>query len=371
MNGGDPTLRELHRRLLAWYGDEARELPWRRTTDPYAIWVSEVMLQQTRVETVLRYYDRFLRRFPDVEQLAAASLDDVLKAWEGLGYYRRARNLHRAARQVVEEHDGIVPDGERELACLPGIGAYTAAAVASIAFGRPEPAVDGNVIRVLSRIFRIGGESQRAATRKAIGTVAKALCSLGSSSEVNQAMMDLGARLCRPRSPRCQACPVAGQCAAHAAGEEMLYPQRRPRQPIPHVEVVGGLIWDAEPFGVGARLLISKRHEEDMLGGLWEFPGGRVEDGESREEALVRELREELAIDVEVGALFMQLDHAYTHFRITLFAYHCRHTGGEPQALDCADWAWVDPGQLATYAFPTADRRILERIEAIAGGDRD
>ena len=355
----------LHRALLAWYAVEARDLPWRQTRDPYAIWVSEVMLQQTRVETVLAYYDRFLRRFPDIEHLAAGTLDEVLKAWEGLGYYRRARNLHRAAKLLVEEGSAALPRSAAELRRLPGVGAYTAAALASIAFGGSEAALDGNVLRVLSRIFRIDGELHRAATREAIRREASALCALGSAAQINQALMDLGARICRSRSPRCHECPVATTCDAHRVGEEVLYPRPRKRRAIPHVDVVAGLVWDGAPLHPGRRLLISQRKEDDMLGGLWEFPGGRVEEGESRGEALARELMEELGIVVEVGDLFMQLRHAYTHFRITLHAYHCRHLRGVPRAIDCANWAWVGPQELANYAFPTADRRILERLSGL------
>ncbi|UCF10407.1 MAG: A/G-specific adenine glycosylase [Candidatus Bipolaricaulota bacterium] len=358
------ALDRLREALLSWYRIEARDLPWRATRDPYAVWVSEIMLQQTRVETVLAYYDRFLKRFPTVESLAAASLDEVLKAWEGLGYYRRARNLHRAAGGIVEHHAGRIPRSVSELRALPGIGAYTAGAIASIAFGREAPALDGNIIRVLSRLFRVSGDPQRAATRDALLEIATGLVKPGNAGQVNQALMDLGARLCRPRSPRCASCPAASSCAAHKHGEEALYPQRPRRKAIPLVHVVAGIVWDREPQESGAKLLIAKRHEDDMLGGLWEFPGGRIEDGESHEEALARELCEELGIEVEIGECFMELDHAYTHFRVSLYVYECRHTHGRPRAIDCADWAWVLPEDLDGYAFPVADRRILDRLVA-------
>jgi A/G-specific adenine glycosylase len=357
----------LRRKLLAWYAVEARDLPWRQTTDPYAIWVSEIMLQQTRVETVLPYYARFIERFPTVRDLASAPIDDVLKAWEGLGYYRRAHNLRRAAQFVVAEHDGCLPETVAELRQLPGIGPYTAGAIASIAFGLDEAVLDGNVIRVLARLFRIAGDPAKAATKKLLLREAKLLASCGEAAAINQALMDLSARTCLPRSPRCHDCPVASECDAHHSGEEVLFPQKRARKAIPHVDVVAGIVWDGEPFAPGAPHLIARRHDDDMLGGLWEFPGGRVEEGETHEEALVRELQEELAIDVEVLDFFMKVDHAYTHFRVTLHIYHCRHIGGEPQAIDCADWAWVHTDQLDSYAFPTADRRILEALAARNG----
>jgi len=355
---------EIRNKLLGWYAVEARDLPWRNTRDPYAILVSEIMLQQTRVETVLSYYDRFLNRFPTIESLATASLDDVLKAWEGLGYYRRARNLHRAARIVVDEHGGRLPPAVSELRALPGIGPYTGGAIASIAFGLDEPVLDGNIVRVLARLFRIGGDPIRAATRKRLLQEAKLLTGFGKAAATNQALMDLGARICRSRSPRCHECPLGATCDAHHTGEEVVYPQRRARKAIPHVVVVAGIIWDGAPFAPDARMLIAKRMEDDMLGGVWEFPGGRVEEGESREEALIRELREELAIDVDVIEPLMQLDHAYTHFRMTLHAYHCRHTGGEPQTIECADWTWVGLDELDAFALPTADRKIMAALRA-------
>ncbi len=354
------AIREL---LLAWYRGEARDLPWRRTSDPYAILVSEVMLQQTRVETVLAYYERFLAQYPSVRTLAGASIDDVLKTWEGLGYYRRAHNLHRAAQAVVADHGGEIPREVCVLRRLPGIGPYTAAAIASIAFGLDEPALDGSVVRVLSRLFCVGGDPAKATTRTALLEQADRLLPPGGASSFNQALMDLGARICLPRDPRCDDCPVGGECDAHHDDQETEYPQKAKRKPIPHRDVVGGAVWSAEPFSAGARLLISKRHADDMLGGLWEFAGGGVEEGETLEEALVRELREELGIEVDILGPLAQVKHTYTHFRMTLHIFHCLHTGGEPRTIDCADFAWVTIEELDAYAFPTADRRILVALK--------
>jgi len=363
---GQRRIEEIQRKLLSWYEIEARDLPWRGTKDPYAILVSEMMLQQTRVETALPYYVRFMERFPTVEVLAEAPVDDVLKVWEGLGYYRRAHNLHAAARRVVERGGGDLPSTVEGLCELPGVGPYTAGAIASIAFDLDEPVLDGNVVRVLSRLFCVPGDTSRAAVRKKLRWTAALVLPRSKASRFNQGLMDLGARVCLPRSPRCHECPLAGQCDAHHTGQEVVYPQKRTRKAIPHVDVVGGIVWDAEPFSPHARILIAKRKANDMLGGLWEFPGGRVENGESHEHALVRELREELAIDVDVLTLFMHLNHAYTHFRITLYVYHCRHIGETPQAIDCAAWTWVRPDELNDYAFPTADRSILTVLQRIA-----
>ncbi len=356
--------RTPQRRLLAWYEDEARDLPWRKSTDPYAILVSEVMLQQTRVETVIPYYERFLRAYPTVEALARAPIDDVLKLWEGLGYYRRAHNLHRASREVVHHHAGRIPADRAALRALPGIGPYTAAAVASIAFGEDEPVLDGNVVRVLARWFRVSGDPRRSDTRRSLEAVARSLIPAGRAGAFNQALMDLGARVCAPRLPRCEACPVEAVCEAHQAGEEELFPMRAARRSVPHRDVVAGVIWERghDPWDPDARVLIAQREAGDMLGGLWEFPGGTVEQGESFDEALRRELREELGMEVEVGSLFITVDHAYTHFRMTLHVFHCRHTAGRPRALGCADFSWVLPSEIAGYALSVADRAVVRAL---------
>ncbi len=353
----------IREKLLAWYEVEARDLPWRNTRDPYAILVSEVMLQQTRVETALRYYERFLKRFPTFVALATASLDDVLKAWEGLGYYRRARNLHKAAQAVVSDHAGQLPPDPTALRTLPGIGQYTAGAVASIAFGLDEPVLDGNVIRVLARLLRIGGDPAKSSARKRLQEAAEDLVPAGRASAFNQALMDLGARVCLPRSPRCHECPVSRECDAHHTGDEVAFPEK-PKRKTPHIDVVAGVIWDGEPFASDSKILIAKRMEDDMLGGLWEFPGGRVEEGESLEEALSRELREELDINVDVVEPFLDVEHAYTHFRMTMHVFHCRHTGGEPRAIECADWTWTCIGSLDKYALSTADRKVIDALRA-------
>jgi A/G-specific adenine glycosylase len=355
---------DLAQRLLAWYEVEARDLPWRRTLDPYAILVSEIMLQQTRVETVIPYYERFLRGFPTLENLARAHLDDVLKAWEGLGYYRRAQHLHAAARQVVEQHGGRIPEDLPALRALPGIGPYTAAAVASIAFGGDEPALDGNVVRVLSRLFRVPGDPARAATRRSLEALSQSLVPPGQARDFNQALMDLGARACRPRAPRCEECPVEPLCEARKAGETALFPERPARRPVPHIDVAAGVIWERgrESVNRRTRMLIAKRRIDDMLGGMWEFPGGTVEPGETFEDALRRELREELAIEVDVGPLLTTVDHAYSHFRMSLHAFHCRHTSGRPRALGCAAWAWVTLEDVDKYAFSVADQAIVRAL---------
>ncbi len=354
---------QLQSALLEWAGGHLRPLPWRTTPrDPYRVWVSEVMLQQTRVETVAPYFERWMRQFPGVRALALASLDDVLKAWEGLGYYARARNLHKAAREIVAAHGGHLPDDAEALGRLPGIGRYTAAAILSIAFGRDEPALDGNIRRVLSRAFAVA-ESSRARLDAALWGLARALLPPGRAGVFNEALMELGATVCTPRNPQCPQCPWAFACVAYAQGAQALFPPRMIRKRTPHYDVTAAVIW-REP-GV---FLIARRNAEGLLGGLWEFPGGKVEPGESLEDCLRREIREELGVRIRVGERLTVIRHAYSHFRITLHVFHAWMEDGEPepQALDCAAWRWIRLDEADSVAFSAADLRVLDALRRVS-----
>lgn len=343
--------RSTRRLVLTWYDKNKRDLPWRHGQDSYRVWVAEVMLVQTQVDTVIPYYLRFLERFPDVRSLASADLDEVLKLWEGMGYYARARNLHRAAQVLIERHAGRLPQDERSLRALPGIGPYIAAAIRSIAFGEPVLAVDGNVRRVLSRLHDLAEPND-----ERIRTLGRPLLNGDRPGDVNQALMDLGSTICTPRSPRCAACPLGRDCLARERGTQAERPRRRRRRRGPHYEIAIAVIRR------GDRILIAKRPPEGLLGGLWEFPGGKRQPGESLEAAVVREVAEELGIEVEAGAKIAAVDHAYSHFSITLHAFDCRYRAGTPRPLACQECAWVEPDQLDRYAFPAANRRVLELI---------
>ncbi len=345
--------------LLAWYDRAAADLPWRRSGDPYHIWLSEIMLQQTQVETVIPYYERFLAAFPTVEALAAAPLAAVLKLWEGLGYYSRARSLHRAARIVVSDLGGRLPTTADGLRQLPGIGPYTAGAVASIAFGQRVPVLDGNVIRVFARLTDLDADVSQPQVRADLWALAARWLPAERPGDYNQALMELGRTVCKPRAPLCESCPLQTHCRAYAAGTQASRPVKARRTPIPHYDVTAGLIWNAS-----GRLLIAQRPLDGLLGGLWEFPGGKREPGETLEDCLRRELREELAIEVEVGELFTVVRHAFTHFKITLHAFSCRYVSGPPQAIGARAWAWAAPEQLDAYTFGRADREVIAALRA-------
>ena len=352
-------LNSITAQLLAWYGAHRRELPWRQTRDPYAIWVSEIMLHQTQVATVLPYYRRFLARFPTVSALAAASLDDVLKQWEGLGYYARARHLHAAAQRIVREHGGRIPHTWEALARLPGVGVYTAGAILSIAYGQDRPAVDGNVRRVLSRVFQVTTTLGDPETERELERHAWALLPAGRAGEFNQALMDLGATICTPRRPSCLLCPLTGGCAAYRLGIQELLPVRKPRRVVPHYQVAAAVIWRG---AARDEFLIAQRLPKGLLGGLWEFPGGKQEPGEALPEALRREIREELGVEIAVGEPLTVAEHAYTHFAITLHAFHCAILSGEPRAVQVAAWRWITLDQVDECAFSAADHKIIAAL---------
>ncbi len=342
--------------LLEWYRANARDLPWRRTRDPYEIWISEVMLQQTRAQTVIPYYRRWLERFPTVEALASASQQQVLALWEGLGYYSRALQAHRAAQSLAAEHGGRLPADPEELARLPGIGRYTAAAISAFAFAADAVALDGNLRRVLSRLFDLDEDPRSPRGEHKLLGFASAALPHGHAAAFNQALMDVGALICTPRTPSCGICPVIWGCLALARGHVAKRPVRAGRRTAPHREVTAGVIRRQ------GRVLIARRLEGKLLGGLWEFPGGKREEGETLKACLRRELREELGVVARVGREMAAFDHAYTHFRVTVYAFECLIAGGVPRALEASEIRWVRPGDLKSYPMGKVDRAIARLV---------
>lgn len=348
--------------LLAWFTKHRVDLPWRRDPTAYHVWLSEIMLQQTQIDTVIPYYMRFLENYPTIEQLANTDIDAILKQWEGLGYYSRARNLHKTAQIVANDYDGKFPDTVDGLLKLPGIGRYTAGAIASIAFDVSAPVLDGNVIRVFTRILDLDEDVTQTATKNKLWDIAEDWVTKTRAGDYNQALMELGQYICRPKNPNCADCPIQAHCKAFKNGTQTERPVKKKKAPTPHYDVSAGLIRDDQN-----RLLIAQRPMDGLLGGLWEFPGGKQEDNETLAECLARELREELAIEVQVKDLFVSVKHAFTHFKITLHAFECNYLGAipphtEPQAIEAKDWAWVTEDELDKYSFGKADRQVIQAL---------
>jgi len=339
------------KRLLPWFDRAARPLPWREAPrDPYRVWISEVMLQQTRVETVRAYFARFLARFPSLPALAAASEDEVLALWEGLGYYARARNLLRAARVCAERHGGELPDSASALRALPGFGPYTASAVAAFAFGRAEPVVDGNVMRVFSRLFAFSGDVTLPAVKKKMELLARGLLPRRRAAVQSEAWMELGETLCTPVSPDCGDCPMREACAAHAAGRETEFPVRAAKAPVPHREELALVL----RRGDGKVLLLRRNGGKGLLAGLWGFPSAPAEAGLEAAKA-----RAGCPGAQAASAPFAEVDHAFTHFtlRVRAFAADLPPGTGEPRPE--GPFAWVGPDNKAAYGLAKTDRAVF------------
>ncbi len=354
-------LQKLRRSLLSWYAQQGRNLPWRNTRDPYQIWVSEIMLQQTQVKTVIPYYQRWLAQFPTVADLAQADQQQVLKAWEGLGYYARGRNLHKAAQKVVKDYNGQIPDNLAAILTLPGIGRTTAGGILSAAFNQPVSILDGNVKRVLARIVALPTPPNKALTQ--LWQISDTLIDPEHPRDFNQAIMDLGATLCTPKNPSCLLCPWRNFCQAYQQNRQTQIPMKEASNPIPHKKIGVAVIRDEN-----GKMLIDRRLEEGLLGGLWEFPGGKIEPGETIQDCIKREIKEEIGIDIAVEDHLITIDHAYTHLKITLNVYFCRHLAGEPQTIECQEIRWVTLDEIDKFPFPKANTRIIEALREQAVG---
>ncbi len=343
--------------LLSWYRTNGRDLPWRRTTDMYHIWVSEIMLQQTQVNTVIPYYKRFLELFPTIKDLAAATEQEVLKCWEGLGYYSRVRNLHKAAKKVMQQHDGIIPDTVEGFSSLPGIGPYTLAAVLSISRGTALPVVDGNVLRVYTRLYGMGDDITKDAVKKKIRRELETAIPGENPADFNQAVMEIGALVCLPRNPTCTECPFNSKCRALKEGKvtELPFKPKRKQTPLYHVSI--GIIFDGKKF------FIQKRASEGHLGGLWEFPGGKWEKNETAQQALQRECLEELGRGVDILEALPVVKHVYSHFKIEIHPFICK-ASDEVTSHEGRESRWISLEQLDDYPFPGANHKIFPYLRA-------
>jgi A/G-specific adenine glycosylase len=352
------TARSIRKNLLRWFRASRRDLPWRRHYRPYEVWISEVMLQQTQVKTVLPYYERWMARFPDIRSVAEAPEDTLLKHWEGLGYYSRARNIQKTAQILLRDYDGEVPAELSTLRKLPGIGPYTAAAILSLAFNQDHPVVDGNVKRVFARLHDMDKPVGDRESLRFIEESADRLLPRGEARDFNQALMELGAVVCTPRNPLCDDCPLAEECRSRLRGVVNERPVSAPRKTAVFTEVAVGLLVSR------GRIFIQKRPPGGLMPLLWEFPGGKVKDGETPERALVREFMEELEIRITGLRKFGVIRHSYTSFRVTLHAFLCRLEDGRqrPVLRSAVDGRWVTPRELADYPFPAANQRLIRAL---------
>ncbi|TFD99638.1 A/G-specific adenine glycosylase [Jeotgalibacillus salarius] len=341
--------------LVQWFEQEMRDLPWRENKDPYRVWVSEIMLQQTRVDTVIPYYNHFMEQFPTVEALAHAPEDDVLKAWEGLGYYSRARNLQAAVREVHEAYEGIVPDNLKEISSLKGVGPYTAGAILSIAYGRPEPAVDGNVMRVLSRILTIWDDIAKPSSRKKFETAVRHLIYKENPSYFNQALMELGAIVCTPTSPSCFLCPVQAHCAAFEEGSQHELPVKSKKKAAKTVELLTVIAENNN-----GEVLVSQRPEQGLLANMWEFPSFE----KSVKNIPDLQMTELLKSDYHIEAVitdegWMYQDHIFTHLIWKMQVGRARVEEVESQLPENA--RWVTQSDIEKLAMPVSHRKIANQ----------
>ncbi len=347
----------FQKKLVKWYQAHHRKLPWRESHDPYHIWISEVMLQQTQVKTVIPYYFNFISRFPTLQDLADADLETVLKMWEGLGYYARARNFHKAVNIISKKLNGAIPDDVCRFKKLPGVGDYIGAAVQSIAFGRSLAVVDGNVKRVVARLYCIKYPVNKPSSHKRFKAYADRLVDKNDPGTFNQAMMELGALICTPKKPQCHACPVFEFCQAALSDTVDQYPGRVKSRKTPTYNVAAGIVRK------NGTILITRRKLEGLLGGLWEFPGGKLKPGEDAPAACIREIREETGIRVQTDSHLTTIHHAYTHFKIKLDVFYCNYVSGRIHLNGPIDFRWIRLKDIDRFAFPKANLKFIPLIE--------
>ncbi len=350
--------KEIRTKLLRWFERNGRDLPWRKTGDPYAIWVSEIMLQQTQVITVIPYYQKFLKAFPTVHHLARTSLSNVLKVWEGLGYYSRARNLHRASQIVLDRFRGAIPNNLKDLLSLPGIGRSTAGAILSFAFHKDAPILDGNAKRVISRLFAVSDNPARGKTDDFLWRISESLVPEGLSNPFNQALMDLGSALCTVKEPDCANCPLRDTCKARASGRPESYPPKKITKTIPRVESISAVIKR------DGKVLLRQRPLSGLLGGLWEFPNWTIKEKQrSRLSLRLRNyVKKDLKTTAEVKELIGTFRQTFSHFKLTLHAYHCQSMNGKGKGK------WVPLRNLHLFPMSRIHRHIALQLSNVSSG---
>ena len=348
---GDLEVRKnIQKRLLQWFKKNGRDLPWRKTRNPYAIWVSEIMLQQTQVTTVIPYYHKFLKSFPTILHLAKANLSNVLKAWEGLGYYSRARNLHHASQIVLNCFHEKFPDNLKDLLTLHGIGRSTAGAILSFAYNKEAAILDGNAKRVLSRLFAVSGNPVNGRAESLLWQISESLIPKGQSYYFNQALMDLGSILCTPKDPQCPRCPLRHLCKGYLSGKPERYPPRTIKKRIPHITALSAVIKK------DGKVLLNQRPPMGLLGGLWEFPNFKIETKKSLVRQVGTNIKEGFKVRVKVKSFLGTFQQTYSHFKLTLQVYHCQPINGKGKG------EWVSIQNLHLLPMSRIHRRIAEKI---------
>lgn len=346
----------IQKSLLQWFQKHQRLLPWREKYEPYQVWISEIMLQQTQVKTVLPYFDRWMKELPTIQSVAEAPEDKILKLWEGLGYYSRARNLQKAAKYMVEYYNGVFPSDYQQVLALPGVGRYTAGAITSIAFNQNQPLVDGNVIRVLSRLFLYTKNTRLPEAEKQMWEWAQEVLPKAKARYFNQAMMELGALVCTPKTPDCLHCPLNKVCRAYQEDLVSQIPDRGPKKELKQIQVAIAIIRK------GGKIFIQKRPNKGLMAGLWEFPGGKIEGDETEREALEREILEEIGISLKNIKLFKKIKHAYTSYKVDLHCFEAEYQAGDIQLKSAIESKWVKPLELKKYPFPAANVRLISEL---------
>jgi len=338
--------------LIYWYKEQNFKFPWRDYNSPYAVWISEIMLQQTQVSTVIPYFQNWMKKFPIIDSVAKADLDELHKAWEGLGYYRRVENIYKTSKLILNEYDSKMPSTYNELIKLHGIGDYTAAAILAIAYNKNYYAIDGNLKRILSRIFLIPKNKQ-------VLSIYKKYCSkLIDKKEPSisiQACMDLGREICKFKNPKCNICPISNFCKAYKKNKMHLYPAKKNKKVKLKYDVVVALINKKNSF------LISKRHVDKFLGNLWELPGGKIKIKETKHDALIREIKEELDIKIIINKYIGFVNHKYSHFEVNLFLYDCKFNG-MPKSLQSQEIKWITKNEIKQFTFPKGTHKLFNLI---------
>ena len=349
------------KQLLSWYYKQRKAFPWRLNQDPYRIWISEVMLQQTQVNTVIPYYEKWMKKFPDIGSVANGKTEELLKLWEGLGYYTRAHNIKKSCDFIIKDNNKVFPSKYDDLIKLYGVGDYICSAILSIAFNEPFPAIDGNVKRVCSRYWGenyINSKDQKKLLEKLNKIIDKK-----KPGCFNQAMMDLGREVCKPKNPYCKECPLKKSCFAYQNSKTEFFPQKIVKRKVPIYKVVVAMLLNSE-----RKFLITKRPVNKMLGGLWELPGGKVNKSETLKEALCREIKEELDVGINIHKKLGAVQHTYSHMKIILHGYYCTIKNGKMNLNESDDGKWIDLKNIKDYAFPRASHKLFSIIKEYNNG---